>query len=258
MEQAKYLPCPSCQAPIPPGHKFCGRCGETTPRDILEPAVEYFGDLQDPSKASLVVIRGEGQDGLSYHLRATEHVIGKQGQIQFDDRFLAPRHANLYYRGTQLTLRDEKSPNGTYIRIRGKAKIAMGDTFVAGDQLFRVEPMPTVTDDADATGTYFFASPIKPAPFRVVQVLEGGAPGLTHCPKATKVTIGRHGCDLNVPSDKHLSLEHCSLERDADGFSLVDLDSKNGTFVRVKGDHTVDHGDYFMVGREVLRIELNA
>jgi pSer/pThr/pTyr-binding forkhead associated (FHA) protein len=118
--------------------------------------------------------------------------------------------------------------------------------------------MPTVADDADATGTYFFASPVKPSGFRLVQVLEGGAHGLTHCPKSTKATIGRHGCDLNVPGDKHLSLEHCSIERDADGFSLIDLDSKNGTYTRVKGDHAVDHGDYFIVGREVLRIELNA
>lgn len=258
MEQAKYSPCPACQAPIPPGHKFCGRCGETTPKEILEPPVEYFGDLQDPTKASLVVIRGEGQDGLSYHLRASEHIIGKQGQIQFGDPFLAARHANLYYRGSQLTLRDEKSPNGTYLRIRGKAKLAMGDTFVAGEQLFRVEPMPTVADEADATGTFFFASPIQSSPFRVVQVFEGGAHGLTHCPKTSKVTIGRHGCDLNVPGDKFLSPEHCSVERDADGFSLVDSDSKNGTYVRIKGEHAVDHGDYFIVGREVLRVELNA
>ena len=265
MEQAKYSPCPSCQAPIPTGHKFCGRCGETTPPEILEPQTDYFGDLQDPSKASLVVIRGlahpstgETQDGLSYHLRASEHIVGRQGQIQFDDPFLSPRHANLYYHGSQLTLRDEKSTNGTYLRIRGKTKIAMGDTFIAGEQLFRVEPMPTVTDEADATGTYFYASPVYECPFRVVQLLRGGAPGLTHCPRGSRVTVGRQGCDINVDSDRHLSIEHCVLEQDSDGFSLTDLDSRNGTYIRIKSDHAVDHGDYLMMGKEVLRVELNA
>ena len=260
MEQAKYYPCAAagCQSPIPAGHKFCGRCGETTPPDVLNLSTKFFGDLQDPSKASLVVVRGEGQEGLSYHLRASEHALGRNAQIQVDDSFASPQHANLFYRSGELTLRDENSLNGTYLRIRDKAKLAAGDTFIIGDQLLRVEPMPTVGEETDAAGTYFYGSPSFNSPFRIVQILEGNVPGLTHCPRTTRATIGRQGCDINVLNDPFLSEEHCAIEQDADGFSLTDLGSKNGTFVRLKGERPVSHSDYFIVGRRLLRVELNA
>jgi len=258
MEQAKYYPCAACQSPIPAGHKFCGRCGENTPDHVLNLSTDFFGDLQDPTKASLVVIRGEGQEGLSYHLRASEHALGREAQIQIDDVFASPTHASLFYRGSELTLKDENSLNGTYSRIRDKAKLAPGDTFLAGDQLFRVEPMPNVGEETDSTGTYFYGSPSFNSSFRIVQILEGNRPGLTFCPRSSRATIGRQGCDMNILSDVHLSEEHCAIEQDADGFSLTDLGSKNGTFVRLKGERPVEHSDYFMVGRRVLRVELNA
>lgn len=260
MEQAKYYPCHAagCRSPIPAGHKFCGRCGETTPDPVLHLKTEFFGDLQDPTKASLVVVRGDKQEGLSYHLRASEHEIGSHGQIQIEDPYVSPRHANLYYRSGELTLRDENSLNGTYLRIRDKAKLAMGDTFMAGDQVFRVEPMPTISEETDSTGTYFYGSPIFNSPFRIVQILEGGRPGTTLCPRTTRATIGRQGCDMNFLHDPFMSEEHCAIEKDMDGFSLTDLGSKNGTFIRMKGEKSVSHSDYFAVGRALLRVELNA
>ncbi|HXS17920.1 MAG TPA: FHA domain-containing protein [Polyangiaceae bacterium] len=258
MEQAKYYPCAACQSPIPPGHKFCGRCGETTPDPILHLATNYFGDLQDPSKANLVVIRGEGQEGLSYHLSGDEHALGREAQIQIDDPFVSPLHANLYYRGSSLTLRDENSVNGTYTRIRDKAKLAAGDTFMAGDQLFRVEPMPVIGEETDSTGTFFYGSPTFNSSYRITQILEGNRPGLTLCPRTSRATIGRQGCDLNVIDDPFLSEEHCAVEQDSNGFTLTDLGSKNGTYVRLKSEQRVEHSDYFIVGRRVLRVEINA
>lgn len=258
MEQSKYYPCSACQAPIPAGHKFCGRCGESSPDHILNLQTDFFGDLQDPAKASLVVIRGEGQEGLSYHLRAEEHSIGREAQIQIDDPFVSPHHASLYYRSGDLVLRDDQSHNGTYSRIRDKAKLAAGDTFLVGDQLFRVEPMPTVGEESDASGTFFYGSPSFSASFRITQILEGGIPGVTVCPRSSRATIGRQGCDLNILDDVYISEEHCAIEQDADGFSLTDLGSKNGTYVRVKGERPVGHSDYFVVGRRLLRVELNA
>jgi pSer/pThr/pTyr-binding forkhead associated (FHA) protein len=61
-----------------------------------------------------------------------------------------------------------------------------------------------------------------------------------------------------VLDDPFVSEEHCAVEQDADGFSLIDLGSKNGTYVRLKGEKPVAHSDYFIVGRRLLRVELNA
>lgn len=261
MEQTRYYICQSCMTPVPTGHKFCGRCGTNVPEDELVLKDRYFSDMQDPSKARLVLVRGDGQDheGLSYHLKASQHVVGRKGQIEFpNDVFISPRHANLFYRDGRLTVRDEGSANGTYVRVRGSVELSAGDTFIAGDQLLRVDPMPTDADQADAQGTYFYASPKTESLFRVSQVLEGGAPGLTLCSRTEKAEIGREGCDLNFRDDPYLSPKHCTVERQGNKFLLTDLGSKNGIYVRLKTEQPLSHGDYLFIGRKLLRVELNA
>src|SRR5690349_8359012 len=74
MEQTRFYVCKECSTPVPSGHKFCGACGATVPKNILEKKVEFFGSMQAPGKARLILIRGtEGADGLSYLLQGTEH-----------------------------------------------------------------------------------------------------------------------------------------------------------------------------------------
>jgi len=137
MDQARYYVCESCMTPVPSGHKFCGRCGAAVPDAMLHQSVDFYSDMQDPSKARLILIRGEGMDGLSYHLKADQHIVGRAGQVEFpDDPFVSPKHANFFYRDDRLVVRDEGSLNGVYYRIRGAVEIAPGDTFLAGEQLF--------------------------------------------------------------------------------------------------------------------------
>ena len=113
MDQARYYVCESCMTPVPSGHKFCGRCGAPVPDTILHMAPSFYSDMQDGAKARLILIRGEGMDGLSYHLKADQHVLGRQGQLEFpDDPFISPKHANFFYRDNRLVVRDEGSLNG--------------------------------------------------------------------------------------------------------------------------------------------------
>jgi hypothetical protein len=107
MDQAKNYVCKSCSTPVPMGHKFCGRCGAAMPPEILAARTQFFGQLQVPGKAKLILIRGEGIEGLSYQLNAEQHVVGRNGQLVFpDDPFVSPKHANLFYRGGKLVVRD--------------------------------------------------------------------------------------------------------------------------------------------------------
>src|SRR5690606_23617346 len=128
-------------------------------------------------------------------------------------------------------------------RVRGSAELSPGDTFIVGDQLLRVEPMPHDADVADAQGTYFYASPKTESVFRISQVLEGGALGLTFCSRGGKVEIGREGCELNFRDDPYLSPKHCTVEQQGNKFILTDLNSKNGVYVRLKTEQPLDHGD---------------
>jgi pSer/pThr/pTyr-binding forkhead associated (FHA) protein len=259
MEQAKNYICRSCSTPVPLSHKFCGRCGAAIPPEILGLRTQFFGQLQVPGKAKLILIRGDGVEGLSYQLNAEQHVVGRIGQIVFsDDPFVSPHHANLFYRGGKLVVRDEGSRNGVFWRVHGSVDISPGDEFLAGEQLFTVEGPPKTNDGPAPDGTYFYSSPKHQAHFKIVQILERGAPGMAVCARGRGLQIGREGGDLNFPGDLYMSAAHCKIEDTGAKLVLTDLTSRNGTYLKVHSEKELAHGDYVFIGRKLLRVEVTA
>jgi pSer/pThr/pTyr-binding forkhead associated (FHA) protein len=241
MEQARNYVCRECSTPVPSGHKFCGTCGGGVPPEVVELRTKYFGTMQTPGKARLILIRGDsGVDGLSYMLQGTEHVAGREeGQILFpEDSWMSRRHANFVYEQGQLVVKDERSVNGVFVRVREPATLSFGDSFLCGEQLFTVEATSQDTSGPSPDQTYFYASPRKAYGFRVVQHLVGG---------------------INFPLDVYMSSEHAQLELSPDGrVVLTDMGSKNGTYVRVHGHRSLKHGDYLFLGKQLLRVEMTA
>jgi pSer/pThr/pTyr-binding forkhead associated (FHA) protein len=260
MEQAKNYVCRSCSTPVPMGHKFCGRCGAAMPPEILAARTQFFGQLQVPGRAKLILIRGEGVEGLSYQLNADQHIVGRNGQLVFtDDPFISPRHANLFYRNGKLVVRDEGSLNGVFWRVHGTVDLAPGDLFLAGEQLFLVEGAPRPGDGPAPDGTYFYTSPKHQTHFKLVQLLEGGAAGMAVCARAPALQIGREGGELNFPLDLYMSAAHCRVEDTGGGaLTLTDLNSRNGTYIRLKTERELGHGDYLFIGRKLLRVEITS
>lgn len=260
MDQAKNFVCRSCSTPVPMGHKFCGRCGAAVPPEILNARTQFFGQLQVPGKAKLILIRGEGVEGLSYQLNAEQHVVGRTGQqlVFPDDAFVSPKHANLFYRDGKLVVRDEGSLNGVYLRVRGTVDLDPGDFVLAGEQLFKVDGPPKGTDGPGPDGTYFYSSPKHQFLFRITQILQGGGPGMSVLARGNGLQIGREGGDLNFPTDLYMSASHCKIEEAAGKLSLTDLNSRNGTYVRIKAERELSHGDYIFIGRKLLRVEITA
>jgi pSer/pThr/pTyr-binding forkhead associated (FHA) protein len=259
MEQAKNYVCKSCSTPVPMGHKFCGRCGAAIPPEILNARTAFFGQLQVPGKAKLILIRGEGVEGLSYQLNAENHIVGRNGHLVFpDDPFVSPRHANLFYKNGKLVVRDEGSLNGVFWRVRGTIDVNPGDHFLAGEQLFRIEGSPRPNDGPAPDGTYFYSSPKHQSHFKIVQILQGGSAGMAVCARGTGLQIGREGGDLNFAGDLYMSASHCRLEESGGKLQLTDLNSRNGTYVRLKAEKELSHGDYLFIGRKLLRVEITA
>lgn len=260
MEQARNYVCKECSTPIPSGHKFCGRCGAAVPQEIVDIQVKFFGAMQAPGKARLILIRGDqGVEGLSYLLQGTEHIAGRQdAQILFpEDHWLGAKHANFFYRNEKLVVRDEGSANGIYIRVRQPVEVAPSQQFICGEQVFRLEATPKDTAGPDADQTYFYSSPKRPSPFRLVQVLRGGATGLVFCARENIARIGREENDINFPEDLYMSGNHAYVELQASGkFLLTDAGSRNGTFIRMDGERELANGDYLFMGHQLLRVEM--
>lgn len=277
---ASVRDCTTCGNPVPTGNRFCGACGASMPEETRTgiiargPAAPsahrpevggggkktmFFGAMQ-AARAKLVVIKGDGLDGVSFTLAGADHQAGRiDVPILFeDDGFLSPLHANFFYKNGKLVVRDEASVNGVYIRIRGAVPFGFDDRFLVGEQVIQVER--TLRDDpageVDADGTYFYASPRPASHFRLVQLLRGGDSGLSFQAQSDVVSLGREGNDINFPDDPFISGHHAQVSYENGALNLTDLGSKNGTFLRITADTVLEHGDYVFMGQQLLRVEI--
>lgn len=269
--------CPKCGTDIPAGFKFCPSCGARAPQVAHDFEVEtrvgprntataatpgrstmMFGGALQHARAKLTLIRGDGEDGVSFTLAGTDHLAGRGDcPISFpDDTFLSPIHANFRYANNQLVVRDEGSLNGVYIRIAGTARIEPGTSILVGEQVLVVRPATQPEDLPDGEGTYYSASMLRAASLEIIQQLRGGVGGWVFRPTQPSVSMGREGNDINFPDDPFISGRHAQVSLAGAVLSVTDLGSRNGTFVRVTGEHVLKHGDYVFLGQQLLRVEI--
>jgi pSer/pThr/pTyr-binding forkhead associated (FHA) protein/RNA polymerase subunit RPABC4/transcription elongation factor Spt4 len=258
-------PCPNCSNQIPIDDLFCGKCGHRITGDAAaSPVVAktlYFSGVQPPGRAKLILVRGDSSDGVSYQLNGTDHHVGRrEGAIIFaEDTLVSPKHANFLYRDSKLFVRDEGSANGVFVRIKNSVPLESGTFFLIGEQLLQVEAAaPDFGPQPDAEGTYFYASPKRASKMRLIQRLRGGDIGVIFRARGDSITIGREGNDVNFPDDPFISGHHASVTISAEGrFTLTDLGSKNGTFIRIAAETSLTNGDYVFIGQQLLRVELS-
>lgn len=283
--------CQKCGTMVMPGQRFCPQCGTrivvainfevetrvgprpsgmhtavgTQPHEVRDGRESkpgrgtlLFGGAVQSARAKLTLIRGDGDDGVSFTLAGHDHLAGRGDcPISFpDDPFLSPIHANFVYAGSQLVVRDQGSLNGVYIRISGPTELVNGAMVLVGEQVLSVERAFQPEDLPDADGTYYSASMIRPATLEIRQNLRGGQVGWVHRTAGGTVTIGRENNDINFPDDPFISGRHAELKLTGDMLSVTDLGSRNGTFVRVHGERVLQHGDYVFLGQQLLRVEI--
>lgn len=218
----------------------------------------FFGGAMQAARAKLTLIRGDGDDGVSFTLAGQEHHAGRGDcPISFpDDPFLSPVHANFVYVNGQLVVRDQNSLNGIYVRIAGKVELGATGMLLVGEQVLAVDPAPVPEDLPDTEGTYYSASMLRAATLEIRQNLRGGQIGSVYRVEGEAVTIGRENNDINFPDDPFISGRHAELRLTGGVLSVTDLGSRNGTFVRVHHERVLKHGDYVFLGQQLLRVEI--
>lgn len=269
--------CSKCSMRISQSTKFCPNCGnrivapvsfevetKVGPRSGSQPVQKpgrstlFFGGAMQAARAKLTLIRGDGEDGVSFTLAGKDHHAGRgECPISFpDDPFLSPTHANFIYANNQLTVRDESSLNGVFVRISDSTPLTPNATVLIGEQVLTVRPAPQPEDVPDAEGTYYSASMARTASLEVRQNLRGGQPGWVYRPSSDVITLGREGNDINFPDDPFISGRHAELRISSGVLSVSDLGSRNGTFVRIDKERVLKHGDYVFLGQQLLRVEI--
>jgi hypothetical protein len=211
----------------------------------------------DRAHFRLTVIRSlTGGPGV-YEPVGAEATLGSSGAIGLPgERFCHPCEATIRFRDGRLWLQDFESGNGVFLRIRASVELGLGDEFVVGDQLLRIERNPIPKDGPDPGPTYFYSSPKWISSFRVVQIFEGGGLGACVLARGTTLQIGSSYGDFVFPSDPLVSDQHCLIEEQAGIILLTDLDSRTGVFVRIKGEQQLVRGDEILVGRTRLAVDL--
>jgi len=247
--------------PPPPPPRFDPATGLPTGEQKAVPKTMFFGALQQQSVAPrLVVIKGEGGDGVTYHLSGTTHLVGRtRGDITFaEDVFLSHEHAKFSAQDGRLFVQDVSQTNGVFLRIKRPVPLDDGDSFLVGEQLLELDSKPLPEYAPDSHGTYFYGSPRTDGAFRVIQQLAGGGSGLVRSATANSLAIGREGNELDFPDDRFISGHHARLDLSDDAkVLLTDTGSRNGTFVRIKGAQELFHGDYLFVGQQLFRVEIS-
>jgi pSer/pThr/pTyr-binding forkhead associated (FHA) protein len=212
-----------------------------------------------PIRARLHVQRSLHGGPDSYEVRDEETVVGREGGISLEGEvFCHPREALLQATSSGLVLVDLDGGNGAFVRIRRRVELSVGDEFLVGDHLLRLERNPEPNDGPGPGPTYFRSSLKWPSTFRVSQIFEGGALGQVSLARGTTLQIGAaldYANDMVLPRDPLVAPYHCVIEEQAEAFVLTDLGARSGVFVRVRGKQPLQHGDELVVGRTRLLVD---
>ena len=103
--------------------------------------------------------------------------------------------------------------------------------------------------------TQVMSSQRAPARGRLHLVMEGGQQGEVYQLESETV-IGRSGGDITFPHDGFMSGRHARIIQKGNAFFLTDEGSRNGTFIKIKGDTELKSGDMILVGKQLFRFEV--
>jgi pSer/pThr/pTyr-binding forkhead associated (FHA) protein len=94
-----------------------------------------------PVHAKLERIQLTGEVLETFKLEKPEITLGRtKGDLTFkNDPYMSGEHARIVAQPGHFVLRDLKSRNGVYRRIRDEIELRHGDEFFMGEQIFRVE-----------------------------------------------------------------------------------------------------------------------
>jgi len=90
---------------------------------------------------------------------------------------------------------------------------------------------------------------------RLVVIGQDGTPGREYPLGVDQIDLGREEGEIRLPNDPYVSPRHARLRRRDGRFSIQDLDSTNGVFLRIRRPEPIQNGDLLLIGLEVLRFE---
>ncbi len=244
-QAAAGVSCPHCGHPVTGDSAFCGQCGMR-----VSPPAGGGAYSEEPS-GHLVVIRPDGSEGEEIPLQLGSNLIGREVGAPFSaDPYLSPHHAELDLSPGHLLVRDCESLNGVFYRIAGETEIFDGDTFRIGQELLRFTVLPSPEPLVD--GTEVMGSPNPGYWGRLAQIVGIGLEGAAYPLSGVEVTLGRERGEIVFSEDGYVSGSHARVTCSEGRFFLSDLNSSNGSYLRIRGELVVSSGTLLLMGQQLF------
>jgi hypothetical protein len=87
-------------------------------------------------------------------------------------------------------------------------------------------------------------------------ITEGGQDGRTHKLEGESTMIGRTEGEITFPHDGFLSGRHARIVEREGRYFLIDENSRNGTFIRIKDEVTLETDDRILIGKQIFQFVL--
>lgn len=283
--------CPNCGAEVIEGQRFCGNCGynlsedggpSRTPAQVeahaaearaaseqgktqaAEPVPSEQAPHDEPSAdiaAALILINPDGSPGDIVDLHAGANVVGRNSgpRVFQNDSFLSPEHARFDVRDQEVEIEDLDSLNGIFVRIRDLVELTHGTMIRVGQELLRFELLdqiePIIQERSDVAT---HGSRLGGAWGRLARVSGKNMASTAFLLRAREHTIGRERGDILFPDDGYVSGTHARIFRDNDRVFIEDLDSSNGTFLKIRRRQTVRSGSLILMGKQPYRLQIQS
>ncbi len=108
---------------------------------------------------------------------------------------------------------------------------------------------------APATTVISGSSDATPPRAQLVAILKDGSDGDVFPLRGDQVDLGRTEGDIVLEDDPYIDRRHARLRFSGGTWSLTDLDSLNGIYLRLRASVEIVDGDFLLVGQQVLRFE---
>lgn len=244
--------CPRCDTENPDGALTCSNCG--SPMSSGTMVMSVSSSVPKP-KVFIRVVRADGGPESVVSMRGDVLVCGKEGDVPLpDDPFVALNQARFFFSGARLAVEDVGGGNGVFVRLRTERELTTGGELRLGRQRLVLEPIPAPSPGAG--GVIPWGSPDAGYRFRLIQMMEGGLRAAAYPLKEGDNQLGREQGDITFPTDGFVSGRHAMLSVRQDRLLVRDLGSSNGTFIRLGAAAFVENGDQYLIGRQLLRVEL--
>ncbi len=233
--------CAACGAVVVAGLVFCPSCG----RPYFEAAAAA---VERGEIGRLELLEPDGREGGCYPLWNGRTRVGREeGDHLFpDDTMMTPLHADFIFEEGELTFFDRETRHGSFVRIHDVVPLGDGAQVRIGQQLLELRRK---SDDSEGWG-------------EMLRLAAGRDVDLSNDPdryplQDDNIFVGREQGHLVFPDDGYVSGSHAVIFRQDDQVRIKDLDSSNGTYVRLEAPLKLTSGRLLLLGTSLFRVVLD-